>query len=90
MVKKKKGEFIEEAHREGLMWMVLASLVSSDSLLGLEDCKKSLRMIVDLIDDIAWAEEVPWSDRITYMDYLVRAIGIIEGEVGRFKEGKVR
>lgn len=78
-------EFVEDAHKNGVMFFVLVSLISSDTLVDEKSCEKALKHSEEMLEGLEVAE-IPEEDRKKYKEYLERGLGIIKRDLKKYKE----
>lgn len=78
---------VEKLHKNDMMWFFLVSLISSDTLLSVEDCETSLREITSLKK---YLEESNLDEKIKedYRRYIDDGIEIINRDMKIFMEEK--
>ncbi|MBR2246066.1 MAG: hypothetical protein IJ880_03420 [Bacilli bacterium] len=77
-------ELLEKLHESGSMFLLLVSLISSDTLTDLEACeesKKTTEEILAILPEV----NIPEEDKKKYEDYLKRGLEIIERDGKEFK-----
>ena len=77
-------ELLEKLHESGSMFLLLVSLISSDTLTDLEACeesKKTTEEILAILPEV----NIPEEDKKKYEDYLKRGLEIIERDGNEFK-----
>jgi hypothetical protein len=77
-------ELLEKLHESGSMFLLLVSLISSDTLTDLEACeesKKTTEEILAILPEV----NIPEEDKKKYEDYLKRGREIIERDEKEFK-----
>lgn len=70
-------EMIESLHENGMMYLYLASLISADTLISVENCNKSihqLNMIIDSLRD----SNIPEEEKNKYLVYCEDGLLICE------------
>ena len=77
-------ELIEKIHEGGSMYLLLVSLISSDTLTDLEACEKSKKTSEEILA-ILPETNIPEKDKKKYEDYLKRGLKIIERDGQEFK-----
>lgn len=78
-------EFIEDAHKNGVMFFVLVSLISSDTLVDVKSCEEALEHSKEMLRGLEEAE-IPDEDKKKYKKYLERGLGIIKRDLKEYKE----
>lgn len=77
-------ELLEKLHESRSMFLLLVSLISSDTLTDLEACeesKKTTEEILAILPEV----NIPEEDKKKYEDYLKRGLEIIERDGKEFK-----
>ena len=77
-------ELLEKLHESGSMFLLLVSLISSDTLTDLEACEKSKKTTEEILAILPEAN-IPEEDKKKYEDYLKRGLKIIERDGKEFK-----
>lgn len=77
-------ELLEKLHESGNMFLLLVSLISSDTLTDLEACEKSKKTTEEILA-ILPEVNIPEEDKKKYEDYLKRGLEIIERDGKEFK-----
>ena len=77
-------ELLEKLHESGSMFLLLVSLISSDTLTDLEACEKSKKTTEEILAVLPEAN-IPEEDKKKYEDYLKRGLEIIERDGKEFK-----
>jgi hypothetical protein len=86
---KRTIEFLETAHESGMIWLILSSLISSDSCIDIESCEKNLELSQDFSRVIDRCLKIPEKDRKTYAEYLENGReNIIKRDLEEFKKQK--
>ena len=80
-------ELLETAHENGMIWLILGSLISSDSCINAESCEKNLELSQDFSKVIDRCSKIPEEDRKTYAEYLEKGReNIIKRDLEEFKK----
>lgn len=80
-------ELLETAHKNGMIWLILASLISADSCVDVESCEKNLELSQDFSRVIDRCSKIPEEDRKTYAEYLEKGReDIIKRDLEEFKK----
>ena len=77
-------ELLEKLHESGSMFLLLVSLISSDTLADLEACEESKKTTEEILSVLPEAN-IPEEDKKKYEDYLKRGLEIIERDGKEFK-----
>ncbi len=77
-------ELLEKLHESGSMFLLLVSLISSDTLTDLEACEESKKTTEEILA-ILPETNIPEEDKKKYEDYLKRGLEIIERDGKEFK-----
>ena len=78
-------ETIEAFHEKGLMWLLLGSLISSDSLIKLKDYEISIDILNDLITNIP-NTNIEQTEKEKYLDYAKKSLEPIQKEYKNIKK----
>ena len=79
-------DLLETAHENGTIWLILGSLISSDSCINEESCEKNLELSLDFSRVIDRCK-IPEEDRKTYAEYLEKGReNIIKRDLEEFKK----
>jgi len=74
---KKDIELLETIEKNGMIWLVLGSLISADSLMTVDDCDKNLEICTSFLDA---AKEANLMEKEKIINYLKNGIDIIKRE----------
>jgi len=77
-------ELLEKLHESGSMFLLLVSLISSDTLTDLEACEESKKTTEEILSVLPEVN-IPEEDKKKYEDYLKRGLEIIERDGKEFK-----
>lgn len=77
-------KLLEGLHENGSMFLLLVSLISSDTLINLEACEKSKKKTGEILS-ILPETNIPEEDKRKYENYLKRGLKIIERDEKEFK-----
>ena len=72
---KKDIELLETIEKNGMIWLVLGSLISADSLMTVDDCDKNLEICTSFLDA---AEKANLEEKEKIINYLKNGIDIIK------------
>jgi len=75
---------IEELHKNELIYLVFASLISSDTLLGLDDCENSLNRLTKYNEDLKNAN-IDTESKQKYQKFINDAFEIVNRDLKNFK-----
>lgn len=75
---------IEELHNNGLIYLVFASLISSDTLLGLDDCENSLNILTKYNEELKNAN-IDAESKQKYQKFINDAFEIVNRDLKSFK-----
>ena len=78
-------ETIETFHEKGLMWLLLGTLISSDSLLKLKDYETSIEILNDLITNIP-DTNIEQTEKDKYLEYAKKSLEPIQKEYENIKK----
>lgn len=82
-------EFIEAVYENGMIWLVLASLISAESCIDIESCERNIEISEDLIVAINDSDKISEEDKKTFTEYLRNGIdNIIKRDLEEFKKEK--
>lgn len=82
-------EFIEDVYENGMIWLVLASLISAESCVDIESCERNIEISEDLIVAINNSNKISEEDKKTFTEYLRNGIdNIIKRDLEEFKKEK--
>lgn len=82
-------EFIEDVYENGMIWLVLASLISDESCVNIESCERNIEVSEDLIIAISDSDKISEEDKKTFTKYLRDGIdNIIKRDLEEFKKEK--
>ena len=77
---------IEEFHKNGLIYLVFVSLISSDTLLGLDDCENSLNILTKYNEELKNAN-IDAESKQKYQKFINDAFEIVNRDLKSFKNG---
>ena len=75
---------IEELHKNGLIYLVFVSLISSDTLLGLDDCENSLNILTKHNEELKNAN-IDAESKQKYQKFINDAFEIVNRDLKSFK-----
>lgn len=75
---------IEEFHKNGLIYLVFVSLISSDTLLGLDDCENSLNILTKYNEELKNAN-IDAELKQKYQKFINDAFEIVNRDLKSFK-----
>ena len=78
-------ETIESFHEKGLMWLLLGTLISSDSLLKLKDYKTSIDILNDLVANIP-NTDIKQAEKDKYLEYAKKSLDAVQKEYNNIKK----
>lgn len=82
-------EFIEVVYENGMIWLVLASLISAESCVDIESCERNIGIGEDLIVAINDSDKISEEDKKKFTEYLRNGIdNIIKRDLEEFKKEK--
>ena len=81
----KKENIIELLHKSGFIYLMLGSLISSDTLLSVKDCEKSLKELEKLNEALKEAN-IEEKKKKEYQDFIDRGFEIVKRDLENFKE----
>lgn len=82
-------EFIEDVYENGMIWLVLASLISAESCIDIESCERNIEISEDLIIAINDSDKISEEDKKKFTEYLRNGIdNIIKRDLEEFKKEK--
>ena len=88
-MKKYDKEFIEAVYENGMIWLVLASLISAESCVDIESCERNIEVSEDLIVAINDSDKISEEDKKKFTEYLRNGIdNIIKRDLEEFKKEK--
>lgn len=79
------AKFIKELYENGFWYLYLVSLISSDTLLTVEDCERSMSQVLELEKVLPYAD-IPEEDKKKGMKYIERSKKIIERDTKELKK----
>ncbi len=80
-----KENFIDKLNEAGMLYFVLGSLISAETLVDVESCQKSLKVLEMMKEDF---ETSKMKDDEKIRKFLEDAERIIKRDLERFEEGK--
>lgn len=78
-----KGNFIDKLHEAGMLYFVLGSLISAETLVDVESCQKPMKILETLKRDFE-ASKMKGNEKIK--KFLEDAERIIKRDLKRFEE----
>ena len=81
----KKDNIIELLHESGFIYLMFGSLISSDKLLSVKDCEKSIKEL-ELLNEALKEANIEEDKRKEYQDFIDKGFGIVNEDLKRFKE----
>lgn len=81
----KKINIIEELHKSGFIYLMLGSLISSDTLLTIKDCETSLKELENLNEDLKSAN-IEEEKKKEYQDFIDKGFEIVKRDLEEFKK----
>ena len=83
-MEEKKINVLEELHKSGFIYLMLGSLISSDSLLSVEDCETSLEQLEKLNEDLKTAN-IEEEKKKEYQEFIDKGFEIVKRDLNQFK-----
>ena len=77
-------ELLEKLYKNNLLYLVLVSLISADTLISIEDCEKSWKSMVEL-EKLLPETDIPEEEKIKIKEYIKKGFSIIKREKTRLK-----
>ncbi len=77
-------ELLEKLYKNNLLYLVLVSLISADTLISIENCEKSLESMVEL-EKLLPETDIPEEEKIKIKEYIKKGFSIIKSEKTRLK-----
>ena len=77
-------ELLEKLYKNNLLYLVLVSLISADTLISIEDCEKSWKSMVEL-EKLLPETDIPEEEKIKIKEYIKKGFSIIKSEKTRLK-----
>lgn len=71
-------------HKNGLMWLSIVSLFSSDTVVDIPSCIKSLKDLKKLREDVV-SSSIENVAKNKYIDYIDKGIAIVERDKLKFE-----
>ena len=84
---KKLAGFIDEITGNGLEYMFLVSMISSDNILTIEDAEKSLEEIEN-VEKALPLTSIPNNKKEEFEEYIKKGRKILNADIERFKNEK--
>lgn len=81
----KKDNIIELLHESGFIYLMFGSLISSDKLLSVKDCEKSIKELERLNEALKEAN-IEENKRKEYQDFIDKGFDIVNRDLKRFKD----
>lgn len=78
-------ETIEAFHEKGLMWLLLGTLISSDSLIKLKDYEESIDILKDLIENVP-NTNIEQIEKDKYLEYAKKSLDTVQKEYDNIKK----
>ena len=78
---------IEELHKNGLIYLAFVSLISSETLLGLDDCENSLNILTKYNEELKNAN-IDAESKQKYQKFINDAFEIVNRDLKSFKNKK--
>ena len=76
-------ELIEALHTNDMMWMILGSLISADTLITKEDYENSIEILNDLVELIP-NTNIPEESKEKYLEKAIQANELVKKEYEEF------
>lgn len=80
-------EFLNRIKENGIIWLVLVSLISADTLLTVKDCDNSIKVLTDIMNVIS-ETDYDEKDEETILKYCKDGIEICERDKNDFLKNK--
>ena len=77
-------KFVEKAVESGMWNLVLVSLISSDTLINVESCKRSIDLIEELLKEVPMAE-IPEDEKERSLGVLQEGLAIAKRDLAAFQ-----
>ena len=81
----KKENIIELLHESGFIYLMFGSLISSDKLLSVKDCEKSIKELERLNEALKEAD-IEEHKRKEYQDFIDKSFEIVKRDLEEFKK----
>lgn len=81
----KNKNVIELLHKSGIIYLMLGSLISSDTLLSVKDCENSLKELEKFNESLKEAN-IKEEKKKEYQDFIDRGFEIVKRDLEKFKE----
>lgn len=78
-------ETIEAFHEKGLMWLLLGTLISSDSLIKLKNYEESIDILKNLIENIP-NTNIEQIEKDKYLEYAKKSLDTVQKEYDNIKK----
>lgn len=72
-------DIIESFHSNGMMWMILGSLISADTLLTSEDYENSIEILSEFVDIIP-STNIPEDVKEKYLEKSIQGLDLVKKE----------
>ena len=72
-------DIIESFHSNGMMWMILGSLISADTLLTNEDYENSIEILSEFVDIIP-NTNIPEDVKEKYLEKSIQGLDLVKKE----------
>lgn len=72
-------DIIESFHSNGMMWMILGSLISADTLLTCEDYENSIEILSEFVDTIP-NTNIPEDVKEKYLEKSIQCLDLVKKE----------
>lgn len=72
-------DIIESFHSNGMMWMILGSLISADTLLTSEDYENSIEILSEFVDIIP-NTNIPEDVKEKYLEKSIQGLDLVKKE----------
>jgi len=79
-------ELLEAIEKNGMIWLVLGSLISADSLISIESCDKNLEISMSFLEAAKKSNNLKEKEKI--IEYLEKSIEIIKRDKEEFLKNK--
>jgi len=84
----KKKNVIEFLCQSGTIWLVLSNLISTNSCNSIENCKRNLRLIDELIQDLDDTKDILLEDKEKIKELLEEGKAIIQQKLDEYEKNK--
>ena len=79
-------ELLEAIEKNGMIWLVLGSLISADSLISIESCDKNLEISMSFLEAAKKSNNLKEKEKI--IEYLEKSIETIKRDKEEFLKNK--